>query len=140
METITEDIEIAAAPEVVYALWKDPETFVDIVPPLSDAQLEGDTLYWTAAGPFGMTLNGEAQITVDEPPERLAWETVEGAVEAHGEVSLAPAGDGTRLTYSLNYSVPGGAVGGAVAKTVSDPGENVRTTLERIKSLAEARA
>jgi uncharacterized membrane protein len=138
VERVTQDIMIEASPQVVYDLWKDPDTFVEIVPPLDDAELDGDTLRWTAAGPFGMTLSGEAQITDDDPPHRLAWETVEGAIDAHGEVELSEEGAGTRLTYTLAYEVPGGAVGGVVAKTVADPTENVCTTLERIKEIAES--
>ncbi|MDQ4125580.1 MAG: SRPBCC family protein [Actinomycetota bacterium] len=138
MQRVTKDIVIGASAEVVYALWKDPETFVEIVPPLDEAELDGDTLRWSAAGPFGMTLTGEAEIVDDDPPTRLAWRTVEGAVDAHGEVTLAEEAEGTRLTYSLSYEVPGGAVGGAVAKAVADPSDNVVSTLERIKEIAES--
>ena len=137
MERVTQEILIDAAPDAVYALWKDPDTFVEIVPPLDDAELDGDTLRWTAAGPFGMTLSGEAEIVEDDPPRRLAWKTIEGAIDAEGDVVLDPSDDGTLLRYSLSYQVPGGPVGGAVAKTVADPSENVASTLERIKEIAE---
>ncbi len=138
MERVTEEIVIAAPADEVYALWKDPDTFVDIVPPLDEAELDGDTLRWSAAGPFGMTLTGEAQIVEDDPPNRLAWKTIEGAVDAEGEVVLEEQEGGTLLTYSLSYEVPGGAVGGVVAKTVADPTDNVVSTLQRIKEIAEA--
>ena len=137
MDHVAEEIEISASPSAVYELWKDPDTFVEIVGPLDDAIPEGNKLEFSAQGPFGVRLTGEARIVEDVPGERIAWETTQGALKAHGEVVLEPAADGTRLCYELSYEMPGGPVGSAVAGAVTDARGAARSTLERLKAIAE---
>jgi len=140
MDEVRQEIEVAAPRDLVYELWRDPDTFVEIMGALRDAELDGETLHWEAEGPFGMTMRGEAELVEQTPPDRLAWESTNGALEARGSVSFEEQGEATRVQYELRYSVAGGGVGKAVAGALADPAEQVRTTLERFRELAERRA
>lgn len=139
MPDIRETVRVQAPRELVYDLWRDPETFVTIVGGLDDAEREGDTLRWEASGPLGMTLQGEAEITRESRPDRITWNTVEGALDAHGSIEFAEDGDGTLVEYSLRFHVPGGRAGQAISGMADTEG-HVRETLERFKRLAEERA
>ena len=139
MQDITETVRVKAPRELVYDLWRDPDTFVTIVGGLEEAEREGDTLRWEASGPLGMTLHGEAEITRESRPDRITWNTVEGALDAHGSIEFAEDGDGTLVEYSLRFEVPGGRAGQAISGMADTEG-HVRETLERFKRLAEERA
>lgn len=137
MTEIQEEIRVRATREKVYEMWRDPDTFVQIVGSLEDAERDGDTLRWQASGPFGLTIQGEAEITQEHKPEKIAWNTIEGALDAHGSIEFTADGDETLVRYRLEYEVPGGPAGQVVAN-VADPREHVKTTLARFRELAEA--
>jgi uncharacterized membrane protein len=137
MEQIVEEIRIEAPREQVYELWRRPSTFLEIVGALEDVTFDGERWRWEAGGPLGMTLEGEARITADEPPQRLAWCSVEGSVDARGDIDLREDGDATIMRYELQFEMPGGAAGSAVVGALTDPHQHVKETLERFRRLAE---
>jgi uncharacterized membrane protein len=136
MPEIEHEVHVACPPERVYEMWRDPKTFVQLVGSLEDAERDGRTLRWEASGPLGLTLQGEAEITREKKPEEIAWNTIEGALDAHGHIRFEPEDGGTRVRYVLSYEVPGGPAGKAVAG-MTDPEQHIRATLERFKALAE---
>jgi uncharacterized membrane protein len=138
MPEIQETVRVRAPREQVYDMWCDPDTFVAIVGGLEEADREGRTLKWEASGPLGLTMHGEAEITQEQRPDRIAWNTIEGALDAHGSIEFEQDGDETLVAYALRYDVPGGAAGKAVAG-MTDAEKHVRETLERFKRLAEER-
>lgn len=137
MDEIVEEVRIAAPREQVYELWRKPGTFLEIVGALEDVTFDGETWRWEAGGPLGLTLEGEARITEEDPPSRLSWCSVEGSVDARGDIELTEDGDGTLMRYVLHFETPGGAVGSAVVGALSDPTEHVRETLEKFRVYAE---
>jgi uncharacterized membrane protein len=137
MADVEHSIHIAAAPEQVFDLFNDPDTFVDIIGHLQDADRQGDTVEWVAQGPLGVKLSGEAQIVEEERPSALTWASTGGALDVRGSARFEPEDDGTRLWYSLSYDLPGGAAAKAVAGALGDAEGEVRRTLERLKALAE---
>ena len=137
MADVEQSIHIEAAPEAVFDLFNDPGTFVEIIGHLQDAGRDGDDIEWVAQGPLGVKLSGEARIVEEERPSALTWESTGGALDVRGSARFEPEDDGTRLSYSLTYDVPGGAAAKAVANALADAEGEVRRTLERLKALAE---
>lgn len=137
MADVEASIHIEAAPEQVFDLFNDPDTFVEIIGHLQDAEREGDTVEWVAAGPLGVKLAGEAKIVEEERPTSLSWASTGGALHVRGSARFAAEDEGTLLLYSLSYDVPGGVAAKAVAGAIADAEGEVRRTLERLKALAE---
>ena len=137
MADVEQSIHIEAAPEAVFDLFNDPDTFVEIIGHLQDAERDGDDIEWVAQGPLGVKLSGEAKIVEEERPSALTWESTGGALDVRGSAHFEPEDDGTRLSYSLTYDLPGGAAAKAVAAVLADAEGEVRRTLERLKALAE---
>ena len=138
MADVEQSIHIEAPPEQVFDLFNDPDTFVEIIGHLQDADREGDKVEWVAQGPLGMKLSGEAEIVREERPKALTWKSIGGALDVEGSAHFEPEDEGTRLSYSLTYDVPGGTAVKAVAGALGDAEGEVRRTLERLKKLAEA--
>ena len=138
MADVEQSIHIEAPPERVFDLFNDPDTFVEIIGHLQDAERDGDDIEWVAQGPLGIKLTGEAEIVEEERPTALTWKSTGGALDVRGSAHFESEDAGTRLTYSLSYDVPGGAAGKAVAGALGDAEGEVRRTLERLKELAEA--
>ena len=138
MADVEANIHIEAPPEQVFDLFNDPDTFVEIIGHLQDADREGDTVEWVAQGPLGIKLTGEAKIVEEERPTALTWASTGGALEVRGTARFEPEDEGTLLSYSLSYDVPGGAAAKAVAGALGDAEGEVQRTLQRLKALAEA--
>jgi uncharacterized membrane protein len=133
MADVEHDIHIGAEPETVFDLFRNPDTFVELIGHLQDAYREGDTVEWVAQGPLGIKLSGEAEIVEEERPEKLTWKSTGGALDVSGTARFAPEDGGTRLSYSLRYDMPGAGI----AKALTDMDAEVQRTLERLKHLAE---
>jgi uncharacterized protein YndB with AHSA1/START domain len=56
----------------------------------------------TVPGPLGRRIPADYEITVYDAPNRLAFKAIAGPVRPTGEYTLAKAGDGTRITFSLD--------------------------------------
>src|SRR4028118_328517 len=89
-----------------------------------------DTPRWRVKGPFGKTLEWEAQTTQKEQNSTIGWKTIEGEVGTSGQVHGWEAGrpGRTRVEVQMNYSdPPGGKVGevapraGAIPKAQLQP-------------------
>ena len=137
MADVEQSIHIEAAPEQVFDLFNDPDTFVEIIGHLQDAERDGDDIEWVAQGPLGIKLSGQAEIVEEQRPSALTWKSTGGALDVRGSARFEPEEDGTRLSYSLSYDVPGGAAGKAVAGALGDADGEVQRTLKRLKELAE---
>jgi uncharacterized membrane protein len=97
---------------------------------------------WEAHTPGGLPLQWEAEITADEPGQRLAWETLPGAnLRHHGSVTFRPAiaAGETELHVEMTYAPPGGAVATAVAELLNGlTSQQVKEQLRACKQILEA--
>jgi uncharacterized protein YndB with AHSA1/START domain len=97
----------------------------------------GATYKQGVKGPGGRRVDADYRVTAYEPNHRLAFEAIAGPVRPTGEYLLEEAGDGTRLTFSLQAELGGikkFLMGGAVQRTMD---AEVGAT-ERLKQLLES--
>ncbi len=133
---------VAKTPEQVYAFWRQLENLPTFMGHLEEVRVSGDgTSHWRASAPLGSSVEWDARIVEDVPGERIAWRSAEGAdVRNNGVVRFAPApgGRGTELHVTLRYTVPGGALGRAIARYFGEePHQQLDDDLRRFKQVLE---
>ena len=125
----------------LYAFWRDLENLPRFMPHLESVEQLTDTLSrWRARGPGGGTVEWNAEIINDLPNQLIAWRSLEGSdVVSAGSVNFDPAtDDATRIRVRLQYSPPGGKIGGALARLIGrDAATEIREDLRRFKQLVE---
>jgi uncharacterized membrane protein len=102
-----------------------------------------DTTRWRVKGPFGKTLEWEAQTTHKEHNSAIAWNTTQGEVGTSGQVRFVEAGQPgrTRVEVQMNYSdPPGGKVGEVASRAVANPKLQLEQDLGHLKEILEGRA
>lgn len=139
---VTATITIQRTPVQVYAAWRNLEDLPRFLAAIAEVRSLGDgSSRWTAVGPAGAAVEWVAALVDDQPGERIAWQTVEGAVVEHeGEVTFRPApGDrGTEVRWSMRCGTRGGAVGTAIARAFAAP--KMLADLRRFKQVLETGA
>ena len=133
-------VVIAAAPEELYGFFMAAENFPRFMEHVRDVRVTGEgQWHWRVAGPAGVEVEWDAEVTRAEPGRLLSWATVETApVESFGTVRFVPVDGGTRVDVRLSYNPPLGAVGHAVAALLgADPKQQLDDDLLRLKSLLE---
>lgn len=134
-------INIHAPVEDVYRLWSNPENFARFMAHVKEVRKSEDGRYhWTIAGPAGVSVTWDSEITENIPNEVLAWKTMPwSAVRNAGIVRFQRNPDnGTRLHILMSYNPPGGALGHVLASIFGhDPKAVLDEDLARMKSLLE---
>jgi uncharacterized membrane protein len=135
-------ITVNAAPDDLYARWRDLERLPSFMYHLASVQATGDRRsHWVAKAPAGTTVEWDAELTDDVPGRRIGWRSLEGAsVANNGSVRFepAPGGRGTEVHVVLEYSPPGGALGAVVAKLFGEePNQQIGDDLRRFKQIVE---
>jgi uncharacterized membrane protein len=139
---IQKTITIAAPVADVFAFWTCYENFPRFMSRVLDVRpssREGRS-HWTVAGPAGVPVEFDSQITTLVPNEVLGWRTVAGsAVEHAGLVRFDPdPTGGTRVSVRMSYNPPGGSLGHGVAAAFGvDPKSSLDEDLARLKTLIE---
>lgn len=141
---ITKSIEIRKPVEDVYGFWRNLSNL-----PLFMSHLKSVTVLdnrrsrWETTGPAGSTLSWEAEITADRNNEFISWHSVaDSEVDNAGSVSFErlPIEDGTRITVTLAYNPPAGALGESVARLFrEDASRQVEDALRRFSDVMENR-
>jgi uncharacterized membrane protein len=140
---VRRSITIGRPRDEVYAAWRDLDGLPRFMRHLEEVRSEPGTnrSHWRATGPFGATVEWDAEITEDIPGRRIAWRAVDGSPITHeGSVTFedAPGGRGTQVTVDFRYAPPAGLVGVAAAKVAGEePEQQVAGDLRRFKQLLE---
>ena len=135
-------VTVQASAADLYRFWRHLPNLPQIMRHLrSVTELPSGLSHWVARGPAGITVTWDAEIVADQPGERIAWKSVNGATVQHaGSVrfQLAPGGRGTEIHVELAYEPPAGALGVAVAKLLGEePDLQIREDLRRFKQSIE---
>jgi len=137
-------VTVNKSPEEAFSFWRDLTNLprfmmhLESVTPVDGSDTRS---HWVAKAPFGSSVSWDAEITSEDPGQRLAWRSMPGSrIDNSGTVHFAPApGDrGTEVKVVLHYDVPGGRLGRTVAKLFGEePVQQVRDDLRRFKQVME---
>jgi uncharacterized membrane protein len=134
-------IHIDAPGDVVYSYWTNFENFPKFMTHLKEVRhLKNGRSHWVAAGPAGISIPWDAEITEQQTNRLLAWTSVPGSiVRTAGVVRFDPEPDGgTRIQIRMSYCPPAGLFGHAAAWLFgADPKSEMDADLVRLKSLLE---
>lgn len=134
-------VTIHAPIEKVWDFLSDFEEVGRFLPGVTRVQDLGDGHYrWAMELPGGQELELEERLTEFVPQERLAWESVsEQPLCYQGVLAVQSAdADTTRVHFCLDYVLPGGALGAAVAAIFgADPKGLFQQGVLRIKPFLE---
>lgn len=109
MAPIVHSVEIARAPEDVFAYVTDPSRFTEWQDAVVSAQLQ-DTDPIRQGSKISMTRrfgkreqSMTSEMTEYTPPKSYAFRVVDGPVRAFGKGMFEPVGAGTRFTFELDF-------------------------------------
>ena len=135
-------ITVNRPPEEVYAYWRDLSNLPRFMDHLQEVRpLDGGRSHWVAKAPAGTSVEWDAEIVEEAQNQVIAWRSVEGAtVPNAGTVRFAPAPaqQGTEILVEIEYSLPAGRIGAAVARLFGEePEQQMRDDLRRFKQVLE---
>jgi uncharacterized membrane protein len=134
-------INIAAPVERVFEFWNRHEDFPLFMSNVKEVRKTGEGRYhWTVAGPAGVPVEWDAEITKLIPNKSLEWESLEGsAIEQKGRVLFQALSEGeTSIEIKMSYNPPAGVLGHLVAKLFgADPKSEMDADLMRVKTYIE---
>jgi uncharacterized membrane protein len=139
---VTVSLMIDRSPEDLYRHWREFSNFPSFMKHVLAVETTSERRsHWMVTGPFGTTVEWDAEITEDQPNELLAWRSVEGSdVDHSGQIRFeqAPGGRGTMVTVEMQYGPPGGTLGSAVSAWFGeDPSQSIKMDLRRFKQVME---
>jgi uncharacterized membrane protein len=140
-QQITKSIIVKTNVTQAYGLWSNVENFPRFMEHIKLVEKVGPTTSrWIMAGPAGMQIDWQAELTRQELNKRLAWSSKDhkGLITTSGQVTFNALSDNeTEITVVMSYTVPGGKVGEVVADWFTNPEERLTADLRRFKALAE---
>ncbi|MGN6687627.1 MAG: SRPBCC family protein [Actinomycetales bacterium] len=143
---VTGTTTIAKPAGDVYAAWRRFERLPEFLAHLDRVDVsDARHSHWVAEAPFGRPVEWDAEVTEDQPGERISWQSLPGAdVPNSGTVSFRPApsdehrDQGTEITVTLRYEPPAGRLGAAVARYFGqEPNQSLDDDLRRFKQVLE---
>lgn len=141
MDRFEHSIVVEAPVEVCYARWHRFEDFPEFMNHVDEvSRIEEGRLHWVVEGPLGKKLEWDAVIDEDVENRRIAWHSKSEDPEMSilGDVRFEELGpERTRVTASMQYEAPFGAVGDMVAGLFSNPQAMVTEDMENFKRLVE---
>ncbi|MBA3388732.1 MAG: SRPBCC family protein [Rubrobacter sp.] len=139
-QRVHESVEVQAPLRDVFTYWSNFENFPKFMSNIEEVRMTGqDTSHWRVKGPLGKSVEFDAKTTEMDPSRGIGWNTVDGEVMTSGEVRFEELfSDRTRVDVTMNYAdPPGGKVGEAVAKVLSDPEKSMKEDLQNFAGIVE---
>jgi uncharacterized membrane protein len=135
-------VTVNARADQLCAFWRRlenlPFLFDNVV---SVRVLDNTHSHWTLRVPGGMTLEWDAEITIDRKGEMIGWRSLGGAdLDNAGYVRFerATGGRGTVVRVALQYNPPAGKLGAALATLLGEkPASQIEEALRKFKQLVE---
>src|SRR5690606_17964999 len=89
---VEQTVTVNRSPEDLYARWRDLARLPEILRHVESVdELDTKRSRWKAEGPFGKSLEWEAEIINDKPGEVIAWRSLpESDIETAGSVHFKP--------------------------------------------------
>lgn len=142
MPQASRTLTIAAPVEKVFAFFTDPaneKSWRDSVREIAadGPPAVGGVVRMTVNAPIGPGIKADIEITEYDAPNRYAFRGISGPVQPQGSYTLAPAGDGTEVTFVLSVEL-NGLKGKLLAPHVQKSMDAEMAGLDRAKALLEA--
>jgi uncharacterized membrane protein len=143
MQRAEKSIRVNAPADRVYQFWRQFENFPSFMEHVEEVRPVGGNdrmSHWKIKGPFGKTVEFDAELVTDEPGKQIGWNSRGGEMETSGAVTFTDLGADTEVHVLMQwYDTPGGAVGEAVSRMFSDPEKMLEEDLQRFKDIVEGR-
>lgn len=140
---VTRSVTINRPVEELYAFWRNFENLPRIMEHLESVTvMDNNRSHWVAKAPLGAKVEWDAEIVNEVRNEVIGWRSLANAQVANaGSVRFraAPGGRGTEVRVTLEYTLPAGKLGAAVARLLGEAPEiQVDEDLRRFKQLMES--
>jgi carbon monoxide dehydrogenase subunit G len=143
MTTLERSIVINATSEAINAIATDPSRLPEWYAGIQEVKSDGK--YPQVGGAVeavykAVGINFKIKMTSEEyVPGQSMRISMEGMITGSNRWVYQPEGEGTRLTATFEYEMPGGGVGQAVNKLVVERmnAENLGKSLENLKAVVE---
>ncbi|MEV8518112.1 SRPBCC family protein [Dactylosporangium sp. NPDC051484] len=138
MSTVTESVDVHVPVHTAYNQWTQFESFPQFMTGVeSIRQVDDRNTHWvTKIG--GVRREFDAEITEQQPNQRIAWSSVDGDTRHAGVVSFQPLGEqDTRVTVQLHWQPEGIAEKAGSAVGVDEL--QVKADTRRFKEFIEKR-
>lgn len=147
-QRIESTLEINAPVSEVYEYWRTLENLpkfmgnIEEVRPVGGGNGSRPVTHWSVKGPFGKSIEFDAETTQNVENEAIAWNSTSGDIETSGQVTfqeLTP--NRTRLSVMMNYwDVPAGKAGEAVSQITGGPKAILEQDLRNFRDIMEGKA
>jgi uncharacterized membrane protein len=136
-------VTINSSPDQLYNYWSNLSNLTKLFDNILAVEvLDATRSHWTLRAPGGISLEWDAEITVDRRNEMIGWRSLDGAdLDNAGYVRFepAPAGRGTVVRVALQYNPPAGKLGAALSTMLGErPAAQIEEALRRLKQIMEA--
>jgi carbon monoxide dehydrogenase subunit G len=143
MAMVQRNIQINAPPQETMALLSDASRWPDWYPGMTEINVVdpfpeqgGKVSFKVKSAGVSMPIT---ETVLDYQPGKLQLFQMEGMLSGRARWEVAPEGDGTRLTTTFDYALPGGAIGkladAVIVKRLN--GKSLEEGLNNFKALAE---
>lgn len=102
MPVIKKTVDIKASLEKVFDLIARPEDFSKYSSLVKKVTAIGPLTYHWIVDVHGIKFEWDAKVVELIKPKRFAWQSITG-VQNSGSYALEPIGNGTRVTFSMEY-------------------------------------
>ena len=143
MSIVQRSVQINASPQETMALLSDASRWPDWYPGMTELTItapfpeEGGKVAFKAKS-AGISIP-ITETVLDYQPGKLQLLQMEGMLSGRARWELTPEGDGTRLTTTFDYALPGGALGkfadALMVKRMN--GKSLEEGLNNFKALVE---
>jgi uncharacterized membrane protein len=137
-------ITIERSPEELYRYWRNFANLPRIMWHLKSVEVINDRLsHWVVRTlPAAPTVEWDAEIVNEVENQLIGWRSLAGSdIDTAGSVRFRPIRDGraTELSVTLQYDLPGGQIGAAIAKLLGkDPQRLIEEDLQWFKEAMES--
>jgi uncharacterized membrane protein len=139
MGRFEKSIEVNAPVQACYDEWMKFEQFPRFMKHVKSVTRQGDFFHWVVDGPMGASIEWDAHMDGNMSDRMVSWHTIgENTVDTQGAVTFTEISPNvTRVTSTMQYEPPAGALGELVAKIFSDPASMVQQDLENFRDMME---
>lgn len=140
-DQVTQSIIVKGKVDTIFNLWSDFEEFPNFMEPVKSVKKTGEnTTHWKVDGPFGTTIEWDAETTRLDKNKRIAWNSLDGDIKTSGQVTFneLPQNE-TQVTVTVKY-VPGESLAKPIFEKLFGNTEKLANeSLRKFKSFAEGK-